>query len=304
MAGQRYGSGMNIKFAGVAFLVLAGGLGAQAVTVSAAGDFYFGWQGPGPFQVVSQAVTGPITFAQPTVGSISLTTGSVTTLTVRADSPPWPGPVQGWWSQAVAILDVTYTSDVPVAGILRLSLTPACMMGMAPFLDVEADGLYEIAPTGLPTTVDVPVVLGPRGVVIHIEDTTVNFGAACLSTASIEFLPQPTNLSTTGVACGPNFSASLLPPATSEGRMTLHLEGDSQSVIAAIVLGGTPLPMGLVCGQGLVDDALVLLTPVAAGFDVPVPLSTGLVGSIELQYVGAQSPVQLAWSNRLTLTLP
>lgn len=281
-------------------------LPAQSVLVGASGTLTLSMSGSGPVQTVTQAVNGTTTLLVGTVGIASLTTGTATNLSLHAFSPPWPGPTVGWWSQATGDVVVSYSASAPVAGVLRLDLAPACIMGMPPFIDVNDDGEREIPPTGVATTVDVPVVLGPRPIRIRIFDSVVNFGATCISTASVTFVPQPTNLVTAGTACGSSLAASMRPAALQTGQLTLHVDDlpTSASIVAAIAFGGTPTPMGATCGPGLVADGWLILTPAGGGFDLPIPLSAGLVGTVELQYVALQLPFLLQWSNRVGLTLP
>ena len=291
-----------------ALLLLCGAaLPAQNVTIGATGTLMLSWQGSGPLQTLTQTVNNDTTLQSSQVGDASVQIGSTTTLSLSAQSPPWPGPTMGWWSQASADVIVTCSTTVPTAGVLRLNLVPACIMGAPPSIDVGDDGLYEIPPTGLPTTVDVPVVLGPRPISIRIVDTVVNFGGAqCLSTASIQFVPQPSNLVTTGVACGSSLAASVLAPSLQAGRLTLHIDDlpTPTNVLAAIAFGAVPTPMGSSCNPGLIADGWLFVTPTAGGLDLPIPLGTGLTGAVELQHVGLQLPFQLQWSNRVRLTLP
>ena len=42
----------------------------------------------------------------------------------------------------------------------------------------------------------------------------------------------------------------------------------------------------------------------AGGFDLPVPLATGLTGSIHLQHIALQLPFTLQLSSRLRVTVP
>ncbi len=298
-----YDRGMKMR----ALLLLCGAaLPAQNLTVGATGTLMLSWKGSGPVQTLSQSVNNDTTLQNGQVGDVSIQTGTTTTLSLSAQSPPWPGPTMGWWSQAAADVVVRYSAPVATAGVLRLNLVPACIMVAPPSIDVGDDGLYEIPPTGLPTTVDVPVVLGPRPISIRIVDTVVNFGAQCLSTASITFLPQPTNLLTTGIACGSSLAASVLAPSLQPGRLTLHVDDlpTPTNVLAAIAFGGVQTPMGSSCNPGLIADGWLFVTPTAGGFDLPIPLGAGLTGAVELQYVGLQLPFQLQWSNRVSLTLP
>lgn len=290
----------------VAALSLLASLSAQSLQVDATGALMLTWQGSGAVQTVSTPVQGSTTLSNSGVGLITLSTGTTTTLTLQPYPPPWPGPVQGWWSQASADVVLRYSASSAAAGVLRISAVPSCMMGMPPSVDVEDDGFYELPPSGLPSTVDIPVVLGPRPVPIRIQGTSVNFGASCLSTIEVSFVPQPSKLVTNGVACGSSLAASLLPPSTQPGRFTLHVD-DLQmpaNVLAAVVFGRTALPLGVTCAPGLVVDGSFLRVPTAGGFDFPIPLSAGLVGTLELQYVGLQLPLLLQYSNRVQISLP
>ena len=290
----------------VAALCLLASLPAQSIQVDATGGLLLSWQGSGGIQTVSTPVQGATTLANPSVGVITLTTGATTRLTLQPYSPPWPGPVQGWWSQASADVVVRYAASAPVAGVLRVVVTPACVMGTPPSVDVEDDGWFEAPPSGVPTAIDVPVVLGPRSMPIRLVNGSVNFGAACLSTIEITFVPQPTHLASAGVACGSSLAASLLPPSTQPGRLTLHVDDlpVPVNVVAVLAFGATALPLGPTCALGLLADGSFLVSPTAGGLDIPIPLATGLVGAVELQYVGLQLPFLLEFSNRVRLTLP
>lgn len=288
----------------LAFLVNA--LCAQTVSVQATGTLFLSAVGSGQPVTQTQPVVNSTSLQNAGVGNIVLSTGVATSLSTTASSPPWPGPTMGWYSLASADVTLRYSATAPVAGVLRLTVNPACVMVGPPFIDVGDDGLYEVPPSGLPSVVDVPVVLGPRPIVVRLYDQVVNFGSTCSSSMSVQFLPQVANLDTSGVACGPSLAAALLRPSTSNGRLWLHIDDAAvpASLAAAIVFGSTPVAMGPTCGPGLVGDGWVLVTPTPGGFDLPVPLSTGLLGSVQLQHVGLQLPFQLLWSNRVGLTLP
>jgi len=192
--------------------------------------------------------------------------------------------------------------------VLRITGTPGAISAFV-FVDVDADGQNELA-LGSPqaaAVVDVPVVLGPRAIAVDV-DLSASVGSSQGSSANVtvQFLPQA-NLSTDGVGCSSILAASMRKPtATTAGRLWLHVDDTvaPASVIGAFLLGSTPLQMGATCGQGLVDDALILVNPAAGVVDLPAALSTALLGSVDLQYVGLKLPFQLAWSNRIELTLP
>lgn len=288
--------------------VFAAALSAQTITVTASGSLSLVWQGSGPVQTATQQVFGSTSLQVSTVGSAVLTIGPTTTLELEALDPPWPGGSQGWWSSASASVLVSYAADAPLAGVLRLDIDPACIMGMPPMIDVENDGLVEANSWQGTVQVDVPVVLGPRPIPVHLGADTVNFGGAtCIVTSSIQFVPLVANLQTAGAACGPSLAASLLPPTQQPGRLTLHVDDDPAaptSIAAALAFGSTALPTGPTCNPGLIADGWFFVMPTAGGFDLPIPLSSYLTGYVHLQYVGLLLPFSLQLSNRLSLTLP
>ena len=288
----------------LAWLPLASAAPAQIVSATATGTLSIGWQGSGPAQSVSQPVGGVSASVQvATVGSAALAVGATTTLTITAESPPWPGPTQGWWSDAGADVLVTYTASAPVAGVLRLQIAPTCVV-FPPMIDVEDDGIVEASFVPAGAWVDVPVVLGLRPVPVRLRAQVVNFGATnCSYAPSISFLPQPAQLTTAAVPCGVTASASLSPPTAVAGALVLHVD-DAASVAAALVFGATPIQPGPSCGPALLVDGALFATPTAGGYDVAIPLVPALMGSVEMQCVGLLLPVQLQWSNRVSLTLP
>jgi hypothetical protein len=287
--------------------VIAVAAPAQNVTVAATGTLSLSWQGSGPLQTSTQPVQGTTTLQNTQVGSVALTVGTTTTLTLTALSPPWPGPTMGWWSSATGDVRLRLTAGAPVAGVLRVGVVPACIAGSPPFVDVEDDGLLELVGAAGPAQTDVPVVLGLRPVTVRLYGSMVNFGATCAGSVSVEFVPQPANLATAGIACGPSLAATLLRPTAQPGRLTLHVDDQPNapsSTFAALAFGATALAMGPTCGAGLLADGWVFVTPTAGGFDLPIPLAPALVGAVELQHVGLQLPWQLQWSNRVRLSLP
>lgn len=298
--------GMKKVLLASSLALFANALCAQTVSVQATGTLFLSAVGSGQPVTQTQPVVNSTTLQSAGVGNIVLSTGVTTTLSTTAASPPWPGPTMGWYSLASVDVTLRYSATAPVAGVLRLTVNPSCVMVAPPYVDVGDDGLYEVPPSGAASVVDVPVVLGPRPIVVRVYDQVVNFGATCASSMSVEFLPQPANLDTNGIACGPSLAAALLRPTTTSGRLWLHVDDAvvPASLAAAIVFGSTPVPMGPSCGPGLVGDGWVLVTPTPGGFDLPVPLSTGLLGSVQLQHVGLQLPFSLLWSNRVGLTLP
>lgn len=156
--------------------LLAFSLQAQTATVTATGSLDLAWQGGGPTQSASQTVTGAATLQVSTVGSATLTLGTTSTLVLDALSPPGGG--WGWWSSASGDVLLSFTATAPIAGVLRLDIVPACIGGGPPTIDVEDDGLIEADGGPGPTTVDVPVVLGPRAIPVRVRADTVNFGGA------------------------------------------------------------------------------------------------------------------------------
>lgn len=239
----------------------------------------------------------------PGYGALSTSLGQTTTLHASAFRYSF-----AFSADATVHVRLLYSANGPLAGRLRFLGTPGPTTSFVR-VDVDGDGLRELSVANGqgPMVVEVPVVLGPRAIAVDVDMfASTGSSQSATSDLAVEFLPE-TNLVTDGLPCGPGLEATLLAPtATTAGRMFLHVAdalvptGD----IAAILVGSTPLPMGATCGQGLLDDALVLVAPVPGGINVPVPLSTGLVGTVYLQYVALTLPSQLSWSNRIGLSLP
>ncbi len=254
----------------------------------------------------SQQTTSPVTAAgvAGAPGGILVTTlGTTTSLNLSSFAYSFAFSASG-----IADLRLHYAASTPLAGVLRITGTPGAIAAFVA-VDVDADGQAELV-LGSPqaaTTVDVPVVLGPRPIVVDVDlSASVGSNQGSSANVTVQFLPQA-NLSTDGVGCGSILAASVRKPtATTAGRLWLHVDDapTPASAIGAILIGSTPLPMGATCGQGLIDDALILVNPASGVVDLPAALSTALLGSVDLQYVGLKLPFQLAWSNRIELTLP
>jgi hypothetical protein len=254
----------------------------------------------------SQQSTFPVTAAGVVgaPGGVLVTTlGTTTSLNLSSFAYSFAFSASG-----VADLRLQYASNTPLAGVLRITGTPGAISAFVA-VDVDADGQAELV-LGTPqaaTAVDVPVVLGPRAIAVDVDlSASVGSNQGSSANVTVQFLPQA-NLSTDGVGCGSILAASVRKPtATTAGRLWLHVDDAPvpASAIGAILIGSTPLPMGATCGQGLIDDALILVNPASGAVDLPAALSTALLGSVDLQYVGLKLPFQLSWSNRIELTLP
>jgi hypothetical protein len=276
---------------------------AQNPVVTATGNLLVQWQPSyGLPQQVSQPVIGTSTVVHVSgVGTASLTVGATTVLTLNAESPPYPW--SGMWSHAAGNVVVSYAATAPVAGVLRLQMAPACFMSN-PTIDVDDDGIVEMDLSTTTPYVDVPVVLGTRPVPVRIVAATVNFGGAvCTYAPTIQFLPQPANLTTVQPPCGPVLGASLRTATTAAGQLTLRVDGMA-GIAGVLFVGSVPTPPSPGCGQAANVDATLLLAPTANGLDVPVALSPSLLGSYVLQYVELVLPFQLRWSNDVRLVLP
>lgn len=293
---------------GVAFLLVLAALvpsvSAQ-MAVQISGSFTYTQFGMSPGSTVGATypVTGGGTYGWPGVLNASL--GTTTSLVVTSQA-------SGWYSvSSVADLRLHYAANAPLAGVLRFTGTS----GLASFqalvrVDVDGDSQFEVLLTTAQSSavVDVPVVLGPRSIPVDVDIRVQSSvpGQALASSVTVQFLPNA-NLTTSGVACDSRLTASMRKPTVgTDGRLWLHVDDapTPASVVGAVLVGSTALPMGATCGQGLIDDALVLVNPATGVVDLPVALSPALLGSVNLQYVGLQLPGQLRWSNRIELTLP
>lgn len=276
---------------------------AQSLVVTATGTLLVQWQPAyGPPHQVSQPVVGASTVVHvSSVGTASLTVGPTTVMTLDAEDPPLPS--WGMWSHAAGNVVVHYAATAPVAGVLRLQMVPSCLMSN-PTIDVDDDGLAEMDLATTTPYVDVPIVLGTRPVPVRIVAATVNFGGAtCTYAPTIQFLPQPANLTTASPPCGPLLGASLRTPTTAAGKLTLRI-GSMTGIAGVLFAGSTPTPPAPGCGPATNVDASVLLSPTANGVDIPVTLSPSLLGVHVLQYVELVLPFQLLWSNDVRLVLP
>jgi hypothetical protein len=282
------------------FVAVSGLSLAQSVQVAAAGTVTVSYQpSTGPVVTNNQPVTGATSLQLAGVGSAVLTTGNANLLTVTAISPPWN--CYGCWSQAAGDVLLSITSTAPVAGILRLQATPACLMGPPPLVDVHDDGSYELV-ASLPNTIlELPVVLASEELRVRISAHTVNFGGAtCVSPTLVEFVPQPTNLTTVGNPCGPTLGGVLW----GSGNRTLTLRfGGMAGTIGAVFVGTVPTPQP---GCGLATQPVVslLLAPDPQGATFAVPVSSALVGVYTLQYVELLPNPQIVWSNGIAAVLP
>jgi hypothetical protein len=254
----------------------------------------------------TQQTTVPVNAAGvfgPLGGVLVTTLGTTTSLNLSCFTFPLAFSASG-----AADVRLHYAAPTPLAGVLRVTGTPGAISAFVR-VDAEGDNQTELVLSSPQTAavVDVPVVLGPRAIAVDVNlSASVGSGQGSSANVTVQFLPQA-NLSTVGVGCGSILAASVRKPtATSAGRLWLHVDDSlvPASVIGAILIGSTPLPMGATCGQGLIDDALILVNPASGVVDLPAALSPALLGSVELQYVGLKLPSQLSWSNRVGLTLP
>jgi hypothetical protein len=282
------------------FALCAPELTCQGLQFGATGTLAVSYQPVGsPVVNHTAPVSGATTLSIPTVGSASVTTAAVSELTITALSPPFG--CSGCWSSAGGNVVVTYASATPVAGILRLTLAPQCLMGM-PTIDVNDDGSIELAGQNLTQTVDVPVVLGSDPMPIRLAAQTVNFGGvSCSYAARVEFLPQPANLGTVNPSCGPTVGAALT--GTAPMRQLRLRFGSMAGQIGAMFVGGTASPQTS-CGPATVPAASLFLVPSPNGVEFVIPVSQALVGAYTLQYVELMANNQIVYSNAVTALLP
>lgn len=274
------------------------------MTVQITGTLTAGQGVSGGTSTFPYPVTGP-GFTGAPWGSLSATLGTTTSLSLSASKYAFATS-----ASAVGDLRLLYAANAQLAGVLRFTGIVAPGLGTASLsVDVDGDGQAELAMGSIAATsvVDVPVVLGPHAIAVDVDlSGSTNANGPTGASLNVQFLPQA-NLNTDGVVCGAGLTATLRKPtATTAGRLWLHAEDPPYpaSVIGAFLIGSTPLAMGTTCGQGLVIDALILVNPASGGVDLPAALSTALLGTVELQYVGLQLSGQLRWSNRIEMTLP
>ncbi len=226
--------------------------------------------------------------------------GLRTQLRCEANGPPSGG--HGGWSSAAGRFGVLYSASAPIAGVLRLTMTPACYMN-PPYIDVGDDQKYElIAVAG---SVDVPVVLGPQPLVVSIFNEVVNFApGVCVGTSSLEFLPTATKLKVLGTSCGPELNASLV--ARGGGAHELALETGSVTLPLGVYIFGTaPASWAYSCPLLTRIDVAIAVAPVGgkAGFTVQLPSQVS--GQFRIQYVELSlQPFALGTSHGLQLRLP
>lgn len=283
-----------------AFALFTVPLACQGLQVGASGTLTVSYQPYlSPFVTHSLAVSGATTLSIPSIGSAVVTTGAVSALTLTAISPPFG--CSGCSSAAGGDVVFTFASATPVAGILRLTLIPQCLMN-APVIDVNDDGSFELSGYTTAQTIDVPVVLGSDPLPIRVSALTVNFGGPLCSYApGIQFLPQPLNLGTVNQPCGPTVGATLTGSAPSR-RLTLRF-GGMAGQIGAMFVGGAAVPTAT-CGPATTPAASLILVPSPTGVEFVIPVSSALVGAYTLQYVELLANNQIVWSNGVTALLP
>lgn len=281
-------------------MILAPSASGQSVQVGATGIISVSYQ-PSSGGVVTQVqpVAGSSTLALPGVGTAQLTVGATSTLTLTADSPPWG--CYGCWSQAMGDVRLAVSAATPIAVVLRLSVVPACWMGMPPTLDVNDDGSYELVGLLATQTLDVPVVLGTEPVPVRMGGNAVNFGGAnCTATLTVSFLAQPSQLAPVQAACGPDLGAVL---TADGGARTLSLRiGSMSGLIGALGVGDGPIP-GTGCGLAMLPLAVVWIVPSPAAATYVVPIAPAVAGVFTLQYAELLATGSIAFSNGIVATL-
>lgn len=285
----------------LALAVTNGLAGAQSIQVGATGTLYVSYQPQsGPVVNQTQPIQGATTLQVPSVASAVLTVGSANLLTISAISPPFN--CSGCWSQAAADVLLSITATTPVAGILRLRATPACLMGSPPLVDVQDDGSYELVASTANQTIELPIVLAAEELRVRISSHTVNFGGAtCVSPTLVEFVPQPTNLTTINTPCGPTLGGVLW--GTGNRSLALRIGGMAGS-IGALFVGTAPTPWPSGCGIATQPAASILMAPSPQGAQFSVPVSSALVGVYTVQYVEMLPNTQIVWSNGIAMVLP
>lgn len=255
-----------------------------------------------PPSTQSTIVTGPTTFTFSGVGSATLTLGLVSELTSSPASPPFGC---GFCSSLVeSDVVLHYSSAVPIAGVLRLTLIPDCWMQPS-FVDVDFDGEWEVGDSS-GWMVVVPVVLASRPLDVRLYGAPVNFSGVfvdCDDVQRVEFLPLPNALDVSLPACGPTLGSSLTGDVGDVRKLRMHV-GATQGLIGVLMVGTAPVPTPGACGPQTLPEATELLLPGPEGATFDVPIVPALLGDFTLQYVDVSlSPFALDWSNGVTLSL-
>lgn len=292
---------MDIGKAGVVGCLVCAVLPAQ-VHVTAAGTLTVAMKPLyGPVVTHTQLVTGPGTLSVPGVGSVVLTIGTVSTMTMTAMAPP--DGCYGCWSAPRGDVVLEYSSPVPIAGVLRLETAPACYE-TSPYFDVDVDGHRDVWPVG-PVSVDVPVVLGAAPVPIRMWGEAVNyeFGpSACGFPMQVGFVALPSSLSTVNAACGPTLAGTYTGDVG--GKKLIVRVAPRNGLIGALLVGGAPVPQPGVCALAMPLDAFVLLPTGVPEVAMTVPVAAALVGTFTLQSVELLRNGALAYSNGVVAVLP
>lgn len=255
-----------------------------------------------PPSSVTHSVTGPVNFVSAGVGAATLTLGAVSELTLSPVAPPFGC---GFCFSVVAgDVVVSYSSPTPLAGVLRLTSLPVCWVNPSS-VDVENDGVLEIYGTSA-CTVDVPVVLSPDAIDVRLLGQPVNFSGAsatCNQIQRVEFLPQPTAMTTLPPACGPMLGGTLTDTATTGRNLRVHI-ANTNGQLGVLQVGTATPPVPGACGPATLPDAAVILVPGPNGIEFDVPVAVSLTGMFTLQFVDVTlSPFVIDWSNGLLLSV-
>ncbi|MCA8947875.1 MAG: hypothetical protein KDE27_00135 [Planctomycetes bacterium] len=290
--------------AAVAGLTLAALLPAQSVPITVTqqgGATGFRWQpatGPEVFVDSPLFINATSASSVGAAGSALVMLTDVATIGVTVFEPPIGCAT--CWNSAYARVRSRHTAATPVAGVMRLTATSSCA-GVHVYADVLEDGELELAlPNG--ASVDVPAVLGPDPLRVHIGTISGNTGQpTCSSSVNAAFVPQPTKLRSALTPCQATLGAVLLEQPTAS-RLALHV-ADPAGSFGAIGIGGPPTVLFGTCLPATSPVGAILVTPGTFGVDLTVPLPAGIVGTFTFQYAEVGSTGQLMFSNAVVAQL-
>lgn len=296
-----------MKWMSIGALAFFGSMACAQVQVTASGILVItAYPSVLPPSIYTHTVTGPTTFTASGVGTATLSLGATSELTLSPATPPWQACPGSCASEVRGNVVVSYTSPVALPGVMRLTLVPACWMQPST-IDLEDDGVLELNGGG-PMTVDVPVVLTPNPTNVRLFGAPANFSGfsvACNDIQRIEFLPQPSALTTLLPACGPILGGTLT-NAVNVGWRNLRVHiANTVGLLGVLQLGTAPPPMPGVCGPATLPDATVILVPGPNGIEFDLPIPVGLTGTFTLQFIDVSlAPVfQIDWSNGMVLSI-
>lgn len=170
---------------------------------------------------------------------------------------------------------VRFHAAVPTAGRIVLEAFPVqngsdtfSSWRSASSIDVGDDGSVELAGAegavgGTPLRLEVPVVLGPKGLAVRVDTrafaSVINVGTrTATANVSVAFRAGPAQFDTYGAPCGPSLEAVAFPEAGGVTAIRLCASGSAPSASAWMVFGLQELSLPIPgTGCPLRNDLLV-----------------------------------------------